>query len=254
MSTKAYSYRLTNVDKSVSPMEMKMKNQMRLLAVCLLVVGFLCACNSPKQPQPVYSSVIEIVYGQPTDSIIPDSISSLIHELATDANVYQWNNHAVLYGVFQNMGAMKEAIEQMIPDVTVRLYEQPFYIFDRALDCDANDIAPEWEHTLMTANLVADTTLQREYMDYHATQTEKFPEVKYGFCKAEFQQLLVFRNGRQLMLVISIPKGKTLAELDPKTVENNPRVVEWNSIMGKYQEGIEGTKPGETWVLFNTMK
>jgi hypothetical protein len=51
-----------------------------------------------------------------------------------------------------------------------------------------------------------------------------------------------------LLLVISIPKGKTLAELNPKTTENNPRVNDWNALMKKYQTGIEGTKAGEVWV------
>ena len=102
----------------------------------------------------------------------------------------------------------------------------------------------------MTANLVADTTLQHQYLEYHRTQFEKWPEISKGFCNANFQQLLVFRNGRQLMLVISIPKGKTLDELNPKTTENNPRVTEWNKIMSKYQEGIEDAPKGTTWVMF----
>jgi hypothetical protein len=55
------------------------------------------------------------------------------------------------------------------------------------------------------------------------------------------------------MLVISIPKGKTLEELNPKTTENNPRMDEWNSIMKKYQEGIEGTAPGEVWVFLKPL-
>jgi hypothetical protein len=50
------------------------------------------------------------------------------------------------------------------------------------------------------------------------------------------------------MLIISVPKGKTLAELDPKTTENNPRVHEWNKLMSQYQEGIRGTTKGEVWV------
>jgi L-rhamnose mutarotase len=101
----------------------------------------------------------------------------------------------------------------------------------------------------MTANLVEDTVLQAEYMDYHARQPELFPEVAQGFCNASFQQVLVFRNGRQLMLVISIPAGEKLDDLNPKTMENNPRVDDWNAIMAHYQEGIEGTPPGTTWVV-----
>ncbi|HYJ37981.1 MAG TPA: L-rhamnose mutarotase, partial [Chitinophagaceae bacterium] len=97
--------------------------------------------------------------------------------------------------------------------------------------------------------LVNNEKLQKEYLEYHSTQFENWPEVAKGFCNANFQQLLVFKNARQLMLVISIPKGKTLDDLNPKTTDNNPRVVEWNDLMKKYQEGIEGTKPGEVWVF-----
>lgn len=55
------------------------------------------------------------------------------------------------------------------------------------------------------------------------------------------------------MLIISIPKGKSLDQLNPKTTENNPRVNDWNAIMKKYQEGIDGTKPGEVWVSFKPL-
>jgi hypothetical protein len=55
-------------------------------------------------------------------------------------------------------------------------------------------------------------------------------------------------------LVISIPKGASLDKLNPKTTENNPRVEEWNKIMSKYQEGIEGTKKGDTWVFLSQVK
>ncbi|MEI8085836.1 MAG: L-rhamnose mutarotase [Paludibacter sp.] len=110
-------------------------------------------------------------------------------------------------------------------------------------------MAAEWEHILLTTNLVDDAKLQQEYLDYHKTQFEKWPEVSAGFCNADFQQLQVFKNGRQLLLVISIPKGSSLDELNPKTTENNPRVNDWNEIMKKYQTGIEGAKPNETWVF-----
>jgi hypothetical protein len=55
------------------------------------------------------------------------------------------------------------------------------------------------------------------------------------------------------MLVISIPKGESLDKLNPKTIENNPKMIEWNKIMEKYQEGIEGTKKGETWVFLKPL-
>lgn len=53
------------------------------------------------------------------------------------------------------------------------------------------------------------------------------------------------------MVIRCVIQYKTLDELDPKTVENNPRMIEWNQIMGNYQDGIEGTAPGEKWVFLN---
>uniref|UniRef100_UPI000299F757 L-rhamnose mutarotase n=1 Tax=Pedobacter agri TaxID=454586 RepID=UPI000299F757 len=83
---------------------------------------------------------------------------------------------------------------------------------------------------------------------------EKWPEISKGFCNAEFQRLAIFKKDRQLMLIISIPKGKKLDDLNPKTTLNNPTVDEWNAIMKKYQEGIEGTKPAEVWVFFKPIE
>jgi L-rhamnose mutarotase len=96
--------------------------------------------------------------------------------------------------------------------------------------------------------------MQQEYVDAHTTQFDKIPQIAEGFCNANFQQLLVFKNGRQLMLVISIPKGESLDKLNPKTTENNPQMIEWNKRMSKYQEGIEGTKKGEIWVFLKKLE
>lgn len=153
-----------------------------------------------------------------------------------------------MYGHFLDLQRMERRIAGAYPAARIKLYERPFYVFDRT-GC-ATPAAEGWSHTVMTANLVADEAAQEQYMEYHARQAELFPEVAQGFCNADFQQVLVFRNGRQLMLVISIPAGKNLDDLNPKTVENNPRVDEWNAIMSLYQEGIEGTAPNETWVTF----
>ncbi|MNY53317.1 hypothetical protein D3C86_1890620 [compost metagenome] len=57
-----------------------------------------------------------------------------------------------------------------------------------------------------------------------------------------------------MILVISIPKGENLDKLNPKTTENNPRVDEWNALMKKYQTGIEGAKPDETWIFLNKVE
>jgi hypothetical protein len=162
--------------------------------------------------------------------------------------IYQWQNHYVIFDKVADVSVMQGRLQNNFPGTQVKVYYDLFYEFNRK-HCSGSNTAKEWDHILLTANLVADEKLQQEYLNYHATQFEKWPEVAMGFCNASFQQLLLYRSGRQLVLVISIPKGESLDRLNPKTTENNPRVDEWNRIMKKYQQGIAGTKEGETWVF-----
>jgi hypothetical protein len=165
------------------------------------------------------------------------------------SSVYQWNNHLVIYGDLPDTIKLKKQVTAKYPACAVKLYSHPFYNFNRKY-CSNMEQAKEWDNVILTANLVKDPKMQQEYLEHHATQFEKWPEVSNGFCHANFQQLLVFKNGRRLMLIISIPKGESLDKLNPKTTENNPRVDQWNTMMKKYQEGIPGTKKGEVWVFF----
>jgi hypothetical protein len=197
----------------------------------------------------VHTPVIVELIGKPGTSLKDDSLFSIAQENHIPApEVYQWKNHLVLVGNISDVDNIQRDVRAAYSNAEVKVYEHPFYNFNRYTHCNAT-VAKEWKNIVLTANLVADTSLQQEYLNDHATQFEKWPEVSKGFCNANFQQLLVYKNGRQLMLVISIPEGKNLDELNPKTTENNPRVNEWNERMKKYQEGIEGTKKGETWVF-----
>lgn len=206
--------------------------------------------KQPINEAPVVQQQVAIeLVGDATHTINGDKLKDLLRQYNIPSNMlYQWKNHWVVFGAVKQPGQLKDAFKQAFPGVAVKTYDQPFYVFDRTQCADAVT-APEWDHILLTANLVADEQLQQEYMELHAAQRQQWPEVGKGFCNAQFQQLLVFRNGRQLMLVISIPKGESLDRLNPKTTENNPRADEWNALMKKYQEGIEGTAKGETWVF-----
>lgn len=162
-------------------------------------------------------------------------------------HLYQWKNHLVAFGNVKDVFLLQGALKEAFPQAGIKIYDAPFYEFNRT-QCGDDQQESNWTHTILTTNLVEDGKLQQEYMDHHETQFIKWPEVSKGFCNASFQRLLLFRNGRQLMLVISIPAGKSLEELNPKTVENNPRVEQWNRLMSKYQTGIAGTAPNEVWV------
>ena len=177
------------------------------------------------------------------------ALKEALKKLGLNAEIHQWKNHSVIYGQIENPEKLRRDLLTVFPGNSVKIYNSPFYEFNRKKACGANGMVKEWDNIFLTANLVKDSILQNEYLDYHATQFKKWPEISKGFCNASFQQLVIYKNDRQLMLIISIPKGESLDKLNPKTTENNPKVNDWNKIMGKYQEGIPGTKEGESWVF-----
>jgi L-rhamnose mutarotase len=209
------------------------------------------ASAAPKQTKEKRPVIVEIIF--PKDSVFD---SHALYDLSKGfvEDIVQWQNRVVVY---VNTASAEELIEGIKkeyhqPYDTIKVFDSPVYNFNRSRCADTVN-SKEWDNIILTANLVNDSRMQQEYLDYHKTQFEKWPEVSKGFCNANFQQLLVFKNGRQLILVISIPKGASLDKLNPKTTENNPRVDEWNKIMKKYQEGLPGTKPGEVWVFLKPL-
>lgn len=200
-----------------------------------------------------HNEVIELVVKEGMQLNLP-KLKELLAKNNMDSNaICHWQNHYVIFDKVQDIGVIQGRIANNFPEAEVKVYHDMFYEYSKKKHCTDKTVAKEWQHIILTTNLVANQKLQQEYLSYHSTQFEKWPEVSKGFCNADFQQLLLFRNGRQLMLVISIPKGESLDKLNPRTTENNPRVDEWNKIMKKYQEGIKGTKPGETWVFLKQM-
>ncbi len=224
-----------------------MKTPISFFLTSILIFIFTSCSKEESLP----GSILEIINNK---DIL--STETLLHICDVEGikaeDIKAYKQHWVVYNSTSKIEEVKSELERRFPSLGINFYDVPFYNFNRFQLTNENP-AKEWTHIVMTANLVSDTILQNEYMEYHRTQFEKWPEVSKGFCNADFQQVLVFRNGRQLMLVISIPKGETLDELNPKTTENNPRVDEWNKMMAKYQEGIEDAPKGTTWVMFQSI-
>lgn len=165
---------------------------------------------------------------------------------------YKWNDRLIIYTSSLKVESLNQTLKKFKAN-EIKLYDDMFYDFNRKKNCGLATVS-EWDHVILSTNLLADEKMQKEYLEYHKTQFEKWPALSKGFCNADFQQLVIFKKGRQLILIISIPKGADLDKLNPKTTENNPRVDEWNKLMSKYQEGIEGTKKDEVWVFFKPLK
>ncbi len=227
-------------------------DQMTKYLLGILFALLIVACNPKKSQSGIKMTnciALEFVL---ENEATADSLKEFLKEIPME--LYGWKNHLVLFGDLADTAGVGRVMAQSGLSVKTKQYIQPLYIYDKSSNCSDTSLQKPWKNYLLTANLVEDTILQKEYVAYHNTQFEEWPEVAEGFCNADFLQLLVYRNGRQLLLVISIPADKTLDELNPKTVENNPRMDEWNQIMANYQEGIEGTSAGEVWVFLEPVK
>jgi hypothetical protein len=198
--------------------------------------------------------VIEIIANNMDSFDVQKLKQILVNNKIDTSAIYKWNNHFVIYDYVQDVTVMQGRLKNKLSNVKVKTYPNMFYEYAKNKHCNDKSIAKEWEHILLTANLVKDDKKEYEYLTYHKNQFKDWPQVSQGFCNADFQELVIFKNGKQLILVISIPKGKTLDELNPKTTDNNPKMNEWNKIMGQYQEGIEGTKKGESWVFLKKVE
>ena len=215
-----------------------------LVALLLLLLPAISAFAQASEKM----SMVEIIGSGKTPVSASNLVALCLKYKVSTTGMYSWQNHLVAYGRSENIRTVSKNLAAIYPGAKVQFYDAPFYKFDRHY-CTDKTADKQWDNIILTANLVKDPTKQQEYLNYHATQFQKWPEVAQGFCNASFQQLLVFRQGRQLMLVISIPKGASLDKLNPRTSLNNPRVDDWNALMKQYQEGLPGTKPGEVWVF-----
>lgn len=231
------------------PALIQVRNNIGFKKVLIVLILSIISFTTYAQNKPLKPVIAQIIL--PDNSIFKPLLYTSDAETQLE-NIMQWQNRAVIYVKTSDVARFERSIKKLYPEYKVVFFEHPFYDFERKY-CSDKTVAREWTNIILSANLVKDPKMQQEYLNYHATQFQKWPEVSKGFCNADFQQLLVFKTGRQLMLVISIPKGKTLDELNPLTTQNNPRVDEWNKIMSKYQEGIAGTKKGEVWVFFKDL-
>ncbi|TYP95842.1 uncharacterized protein DUF718 [Sphingobacterium allocomposti] len=186
----------------------------------------------------------------PKGSVSEQEVKAFIAKQGGDpTHVYRWKTYTIWQTTDELGKKMAGAWLATYPAIAYKVFNNLFYSFDRS-QCAPDPEPGETDFVLLTAQLVDDKVKQQEYLDAHKNQQKEWPEVARGFCRAGFEEVLLYRNDRQLMLYISFPKGKNFEEIDRLTTEDNPRVLEWNKLMGSYQEGIEGAAANETWIFY----
>uniref|UniRef100_F4CDD1 L-rhamnose mutarotase n=1 Tax=Sphingobacterium sp. (strain 21) TaxID=743722 RepID=F4CDD1_SPHS2 len=225
-------------------------SNMKKLTCCFLWLLFACSSSAQQHGQPY--QFVQLVLND-SDTLSAELMADLLNQSGSKDGLYHWRNRLLFYGKEEEAMAFYEQSKIRFPKAEVMLVREPFYVFDRTRCTDGKENSRKRDHLILSANLVADSAKQQSYLDYHRRQFDEWPEVSEGFCRAEFQQVQLFKTGRQLLLVIDIPEGANFEELNKRTVESNPRVDEWNRLMSTYQEGLSGTKANEVWVRFEVM-
>lgn len=225
---------------------------MKTVGHFLLWMLLLFACSPFKQNDRQNNQVLQLLL-QEGDTLSADLVEDLLDKSESGFRLYRWKNRVLFYGKEKKVTALYNRCKTQLPKAEVTLFSNPFYVFNRKQCAEEMETRQAHDPIILSANLIADSAMQQAYLNYHHRQLAEWPEVSKGFCKAEFQQVFLFKTGRQLLLIINIPKGADFDLLNKRTVENNPRVAEWNRLMSTYQEGLPGTKAGEVWVRFGAM-
>jgi L-rhamnose mutarotase len=98
---------------------------------------------------------------------------------------------------------------------------------------------------VFVVNIITGEKSLQEYLHYHENV---WPEVEAGFRKAGYKKITLYRYDHLLVMTVTIPENADLNAMGKIAESYDPRCTEWNKLMAKYQTGVPGTKPGQTWV------
>ena len=85
------------------------------------------------------------------------------------------------------------------------------------------------------------------YLNYHKNV---WPEINKSLKDSGILSAEIFHTGNRLFMILEVDKSFSFnkkAKLDG----SNPKVVEWETLMWKFQQSIPNSKPGEKWVLMD---
>jgi L-rhamnose mutarotase len=97
----------------------------------------------------------------------------------------------------------------------------------------------------LTLDLKDDPKLIAEYKRYH----EKiWPEITRSIKDSGIEDMEIYLLGTRMFMIMEVNEtfsfeAKTMADL------LNPKVQEWENLMGTFQETLPQAKPGEKWLL-----
>ena len=99
----------------------------------------------------------------------------------------------------------------------------------------------------LTLDLKDDPKLIAEYKRHH----EKiWPEITKSIRDSGIRDLEIYLRGTRMFMIVEADEDFSL-EGKAAADRENPKVQEWETLMGKFQRPLPGAAPGEKWQLMD---
>jgi len=99
----------------------------------------------------------------------------------------------------------------------------------------------------LTLDLKNNPELIRQYEEYHKSEG---PEIISSIKDAGIENMQIYRYETRLFMIMEVNDDFSF-EKKQQADMNNSKVQEWEELMWKYQQPLEGTAQGEKWKLMD---
>ena len=97
----------------------------------------------------------------------------------------------------------------------------------------------------LTLDLKDDPKLIAEYKRHHC---KIWPEITRSIKDAGIEDMEIYLLGTRMVMIMEVNDRFSL-EAKAKADRNNPKVREWEQLMGQFQQPLPQAQPGEKWLL-----
>ncbi|ANH83979.1 L-fucose mutarotase [Niabella ginsenosidivorans] len=101
----------------------------------------------------------------------------------------------------------------------------------------------------LALDLKNDPALIAEYEAHHKAV---WPEIKKSILDAGIRHMEIFRVENRLFMIMETEAGFSFEKKAAEDAQN-PKVQEWETLMWKYQQPLPTARPGEKWMLMQSI-
>jgi L-rhamnose mutarotase len=101
----------------------------------------------------------------------------------------------------------------------------------------------------LALDLIDDPIRIAEYEEIHKAVR---PEILLSIEKSGILSMEIFRTGNRMFMLMETNVDFSFADKAAADA-SDPKVQEWEELMWTYQQALPGAKPGEKWVLLDSI-